>query len=488
MPQIDHVFVLMLENRSFDHMLGFSGITGTDAATGEPTGIAGLTGAETNDAAGQSWRVAHPAPYAMPIDPPHEFSDVLEQLCGAGVAYPPGGAYPPIDCSGFASAYARVRGTPGQIMACFTPDQLPVLNTLAGEFAVCDHWFSSIPGPTWPNRLFIHAATSSGLDHSPTTAEIVYWETLSGLTFAAGSVYDMMNRHNVTWRLYAGDDFPMVAALKGIQLTLVHPYRDFAGDIASADYGVSYTFIEPSYNVLSSYKCGTSQHPLDDVTRGEALIRSTYVAIRNSPLWERSLFVITWDEHGGFYDHLQPPPVTAPGDTQPGSEHNQFGFTFEQLGVRVPGIVISPWVPRNVIDHRIYDHSSVLATAEKLFGMPPLTRRDATANDFTPLLSLGQPRVDAPFDLPAPADSGVGGCPPLDFAPEVLPPVAQPDSTVNDGNIPGVLQTALRSDLALSPGADRSLILAKFSAIKTRAQAREYADSVRLKLHQARGS
>ncbi len=488
---IQHVFVLMLENRSFDHMLGFSGIGGSDAATGQSTSIDGLTGAETNQYGGQSYSVLQPAAYTMPIDPAHEFPDVVEQLCGQGAVYPAGGAYPPIVNSGFVASYAAGGGgsDPGQIMRGFSPSQLPVLNALAREFVVCDNWHACMPGPTWPNRFFMHAASSGGLDHSPTTAEIILWETLAGFPFTHGTIFDLMNLHDVRWRLYAGDDFPMAAALKGIQLTLVHPFSEFANDVAAPDYGVAYTFIEPSYNVLDDYRCSTSQHPLDDVTRGEALIRATYLAIRNSPLWERSMLVVTWDEHGGFYDHAAPPAATAPGDTHPGSDHNQYGFTFEQYGARVPAVVISPWIPRNLVDHRVYDHTSILATVETLFRMPPLTNRDAAANPLTPLFTLAGARSDAPLDLPAPADSGLTGCPPVDLtAGAVLETrmVTRPDEPVNDGNIAGVLQCALRSDLALSPAAARSKILGQFSAVKTRAEAMQYADTVRQKLRAAR--
>ena len=413
---------------------------------------------------------------------------MLKQLCGPNASYVSGGRYPPIVNSGFVASYAGGGGSPdsGQIMRGFAPSQLPVLNALAREFVICDNWHASMPGPTWPNRFFVHAASSGGLDHSPTTAEIVLWETLAGFSFAAGTIFDLMNRYNVRWRLYAGDDFPMVAALKGIQLTLVHPFSEFAKEVAAADYGVAYTFIEPSYNVLADYKCSTSQHPLDDVTRGEALIRATYQAIRNSPLWESSMLVVTWDEHGGFYDHAVPPPAVAPGDSHPGSDHNQYGFTFEQYGARVPAVVVSPWIPRNLVDHRVYDHTSILATLEAFFGMPPLTGRDAAANPLGPLLTLTSPRTDAPLDLPAPADSGLANeCPPLDLtpgaAPQLLPPVARPGDPITEGNIAGVLQAALHADLALSP-ASRSKILGQFSAIKTRAEARQYADSVRQKL------
>src|ERR1035438_10025224 len=139
-PQIRHVFVLMLENRAFDHMLGFSGITGSDAVTGQPTQINGLTGSETNQFGGQSYGVAQPAEYTMPVDPAHEFPDVLTQLCGPGAVYPSGGAYPPIVNSGFVASYVQSGGSdPGQILRCFAPSQLPVLNALAREFVVCDN-------------------------------------------------------------------------------------------------------------------------------------------------------------------------------------------------------------------------------------------------------------------------------------------------------------------------------------------------------------
>lgn len=490
---IQHVFVLMLENRSFDHMLGFSDIEGTDAETGRRTRIDGLDGAEANEYGGRVYSVSRPADFVMPVDPPHEFPDVLEQLCGAGAVYRPGGKYPPIVNSGFAASYARSApgDDPGRVLRCFAPEQLPVLNALAGEFAVFDHWYASMPGPTWPNRLFLHAGSSGGLDHSPTTAEVVLWETLAGFSFPNGTIFDLMNRQNVRWRLYAGDAFPMTAALKGIQLTLVRPFGEFEQDVARADYGVAYTFIEPSYNVLNDYRGSTSQHPLDDAARGEALIRTIYQAIRNSPLWDSSLLVITWDEHGGFYDHAVPGAAKAPGDGQAGGDHNQFGFTFDRYGGRVPAVAISPWIARNVIDHRVYDHTSILATLENLFGMPALTERDASANNLTTLLTLAKPRGDAPLELPAPADSGIPGGP-VDFGvsattgPAAATPLSRPNDSVNEGNTAGVLQAALRSDLAVSPEAERPRILARFSAIKTREQAMRYVGEVRAKAAAAR--
>jgi phospholipase C len=151
----------------------------------------------------------------------------------------------------------------------------------------------------------------------------------------------------------------MVAALKGLHLDDIRQYSLFAGDFAQADYVDRYIFIEPSYDVLNNYSDGTSQHPLGDVTKGEGLIKATYEAIRNSAAWNSSVLVIAWDEHGGFYDHGIPPAAPAPGDTAPGAKSNTAGFTFQQYGPRVPAIVISPLIPKNLVDHRLYDHSCI---------------------------------------------------------------------------------------------------------------------------------
>jgi phospholipase C len=287
---IQHVFVLMLENRAFDHMLGFSGIKGTDAATGAQAQINGLTGSESNMLNGTSYTVVKGADNVMPCDPGHEFTDVLVQLCGAGATYAPGGAYPPINNSGFVASYVQSGGgaTPGEVMKCFDAAQLPVVVTLAQEFAVCDNWHASMPGPTWPNRMFVHAASSGGLDHGPTTAEIAGWETLNGFQFRAGTIFDALKSNGIGYRLYAGDDFPMVAALKGISLFDIRHYSNLASDIGQSTFPDSYIFIEPSYDVLNQYKNSTSQHPLTDITLGEELIKEVYEAIRNSPLWNSS--------------------------------------------------------------------------------------------------------------------------------------------------------------------------------------------------------
>ncbi len=489
MPAINHVFVLMLENRSFDHMLGFSGLAGTDAVSGQPTKIDGLTGSESNDFNGQAYKVTSPAGFTMDVGPAHEFPDVLQQLAGTAATYPPNGAYPPINNSGYVASFSASGGTaaPGEIMKCFLPAQLPVLNALAKNFAVCDNWFCSMPGPTWPNRFFMVAGSSGGLDHSPTTAEMFEWESLSGFKFQNGTIF----KPNLKWRIYAGGDFCLAHALEGIHFFDITPFSHFNSDVADANYPAQFTLIEPNYgHVASDYKEGTSQHPLDDVTNGEGLIKSVYETIRNSPLWPSSMLIITWDEHGGFFDHATPPAATAPGDTAQFASANSFGFSFQQLGPRVAAVVASPLVPANRIDHRVYDHTSVLATAEAAFSVPALTQRDAAANHLLALATLPSARADAPTALPAPANPAAAASALRNAALGLpAPPPTRPTEPIEtEANMPGFLYVAMRNDLDLSPPDQRPAILARVSAIRTRNDAHLYIEDVRKKVHAARAT
>lgn len=479
--EITNVFVLLLENRSFDHMLGFSGITGTDAATGAATKVVGLTGEEWNSHRGARHYVRSPFQEPIPVDPAHEFLDVLEQLGGTQAAYQPGKNYPRVNNSGFVSDYAHSHTEDegnatrnfGQIMHGFTAEQLPVLNALAENFAVCDGWHASLPGPTFPNRLFAMGASSSGLDHSPTTAELLTWETFDGFSFPHGSIFDALkNKYgNDGWRIYAGSRFPLVSALKGIILDDIHSVDDLAADLNQGPYPYRLTWIEPDYGdmVFGTFRDGTSQHPMDNVAGGEKLIKQVYEAIRTSPLWNSSVLIVTWDEHGGFYDHVPPGKAVAPGDTRPGSKYDKYGFTFKQLGVRVPAVVASPRIPRGTIDHRPYDHSSIPKMLEVAFGLQSLTQRDQAANSPGALLALPQARNDATPILPAPAPTG-----------RVVLPAPQPgDASVDSGNLPLFLHVAMRHELAISHPDQKQAILGRVQAIKTKAEAAQYITEIR---------
>ena len=484
---ITNIFVLLLENRSFDHMLGFSGITGTDAVTGGATNVEGLSGEERNSHRGAWHYVRSPFQEPIPVDPAHEFLDVLEQLCGTQAVYAPGKNYPRVKNSGFVSDYAHSHTKDegnatrnfGQIMHGFTAEQLPVLNDLARNFAVCDGWHASLPGPTFPNRLFAMGASSAGLDHSPATAELLTWETFDGFEFPHDSIFDAVKTKfgNDGWRIYAGSGFPLVSALKGINLADIRGVDHLANDLKVGPYPYRFTWIEPDYGdvVFGTFRGGTSQHAMDNVAGGEKLIKQVYEAIRNSPLWESSLLIVTWDEHGGFYDHVLPGKAVAP-IARPSPKYNKYGFTFRQLGVRVPAVVVSPRIVRGVIDHRSYDHSSIPKTIEMAFGLESLTQRDAVANSAGALLTLPAARNDTPETLPSPAPTG-----------ELASPTPKlgdnsGEESVDNGNLPLFLHVAMRHELAISHPDQKQAILGRVQAIKTRAQAAQYISEIKARI------
>jgi len=491
--RIKHVFVVMLENRSFDHMLGLSNIHGIDAVSGQPTTLDGLNARNdwNLDLHGNKVYASSPADWNMLYDPGHEFNDVKEQLCGAE------GNYPRINNSGFVISYSKIDpANPGEIMKCYAPDQLPVLTTLAQEFAVCDHWFSSMPGPTWPNRFFVHAASSAGLDHSPAPQTMADAILFRGYTFENGTIYNRFDKANLGWTIYKGDAFPQSLAISGMNIRALEgrfkDFKDFSGDLNNPGYTTTYAFIEPNYGhaFVGDFTCGDSQHPKDDVTRGERLLKTIYETIRNSPHWESSVLIITYDEHGGFYDHVPPPQTVAPGDatTDPANDINHFDF--RQLGVRVSAVIISPFIPKGVIDSTSYDHTSVLATVESIFGLQPLTERDKHANTLNHLFSLTTPRRDAPTTLPAPSDSGFR-CPGdtvASAATRLLVTDAAPATEPVPSSLQGFLHVAFLRDLQATPPDAQASRTAKFMNIQTHLEAKRYMEEVRQKVepHEAK--
>jgi phospholipase C len=430
---IRHVFVLMLENRSFDHIFGYSGIDGIDSKTDMKTSVEDLRqrdGENVNPRTNQIIKTSPTAPVKGVVDVEHEFHDVLIQLCGPEVAADsdplPDRGYPynEINMSGFVADFvSKVPDAPPETpMQCFNPRDLPVMNRLAKEFVICDHWFAALPGPTWPNRFFVHAASPSTerQSDSPSTARIIRTQLPDGkFCFANGTIYDKLAEKGLKFKIYCGNDCPQIS---GIRASSDDPDLDLnwsnlsslKRDLQDPNYPFSYIFIEPDNGIADHTIFGVGSHcnsvkqndmhPPSNVQDGEALIKQVYETIRNSPVWNQSMFLLVFDEHGGFFDHVIPPGAHAPGDDGNGG-HN---FGFDQLGVRVPALIISPWVGRNVVDHTIYDHTSLLATVEKLFGLTTLTNRDATAGDFLEVFSQIAPRDDTPnllrarfFDTPA---------------------------------------------------------------------------------------
>ncbi len=500
--EISHIFVLMLENHSFDNIFGLSGIPG----------IISTAATQSNTYNGQNYPVPKStfAPASMPTDPAHEFADIMEQQCGldAQKAWVNGQSYPAITNTGYVSNYATSRteihsGNPviptadqfGEIMKCFnTPVQLPVIYQLATEFALCDQWFSSLPGPTFPNRAFLHGGSSSGLADSPDDSSPVLW-LAHGFKHAHGNIFAALRSKGLVWQIFVDPPNlghfvpPPVCLLQGIHYLSTSGFSTFADSVKSPTYPEGYTFIEPNYGEVfsQSFKNGSSQHPMDGTYGGELLLKKTYEAIRNSPHWEKSLLIITYDEHGGYFDSGTPGTAPAPNDNPTKNKEFDYSrftnFDFKQLGVRVPAIVVSPRVQKGTIDHTVYDHTSVLATIEHFFNLKPLTERDAAATPIRKL--LGQTiRTDCPTELANPV------APPVTLAAFEVDPLVEQQPLPASGNVHGFLATLVKTDLELTPHdeAARAKILADFKLIRTVGDARAYAQKVGAKVESMRSS
>lgn len=394
--QIKHLFVLMMENRSFDHVFGFMKGPGYNIEGLDPAALpSNVDSLETAIFASSDARPTGD----LAADPNHHFRDVTEQLYGT--LDPAPGQAP--DMSGFVRNYETKSGSPAlgaHIMKCFDPAGLPVITALAKQYAICDHWFSSVPGPTLPNRLYAHCGTSRGrLDMSP--------EFYSGFY----TVYEELAKQGVSSCIYWSDwsETLTFSGLMQHQNLFYDEYANFAALCAGDPDNVpSYCFIEPQYSPADNPAGGTlpatDQHPDHDMRDGEILIKNVYNAIRqNDDLWHSSVLAIVYDEHGGIFDHVPPVPLPSPDGLS--SIAPKFDFTLS--GIRVPAVVISPYIPPGTICSTVFDHTSVIATALKLFTLKTwpsehLFSRAKAANTFDTILDLNMTPNDAWPDFPAP--------------------------------------------------------------------------------------
>jgi phospholipase C len=407
LQNIQRFVVLMLENRSFDHLLGY-------LKTVNPN-VEGLTGGEYSNFSNPATQTPPPvavspnASTTMPFDPHHEFEDVQMQLYGGGPVVNPApmsGFY----ANGIAAAKSQNGiGTGTEVMQCFAYKQVPYITSLAQQFALFNFWHSSLPGPTWPNRFFVHCATSGGLTDSPGTDQIV-----QGFSFQGGTIYESLAAAGKDWRIYH-DGMPQSAGIDSLRQAYVDPFtthfremKYFAQDVQAGNLP-EYVFIEPNYDSGDDYENGNSMHPLNDISNGDALVKQVYETLRASVLyWPQTMLIIAFDEHGGFFDHVPPPSATPPGDSTP-YQNPQHPFAFNLYGVRVPGIAVSAYTQKGTVIGQNsadpttrFDHTSILATVEKRFSLNPMTNRDLKANTLEAALNLTEARTDAPVTLPLP--------------------------------------------------------------------------------------
>ncbi|MEA3175168.1 MAG: phospholipase, partial [Gammaproteobacteria bacterium] len=300
----------------------------------------------------------------------------------------------------------QAKGAASAVMHYFTPDQVPVISTLAKAFGVSDYWHASAPCQTWPNRFFAHTGTSLGYVDNKAFP----------IPFRAPSIFSRLEDRGKNWRVYF-HDMPQSMLLRDVWSLAPSHYRFFYQFLADASQGVlpHYSFIEPGYfpDLFDNFM-PNDEHPPHNVVHGEKLIADVYNAVRNSPCWKSTLLIITYDEHGGCYDHVPPPPATPPD----GIVANSGNFNFNAYGVRVPAVIISPYIPpgskirppKNA-DGSVtpFDHTSIIKTLRELFDLgDKLTARDEAAPSLLGALSLaapnndGPPRIDATLVQPSP--------------------------------------------------------------------------------------
>ena len=450
-PGFDHVVVVMFENRSFDNLLGhlygaheksqeeFDGIPQGDYFNLGPDGerIPAHIYSGPTDKIMQS-----PQP-----DPGEHYPHVNTQLFGT--VDPPGnvdiranGLQPPFntppvgavpDNSGFVEDYIinfrLEKGrmpTPEEyrvIMGGFSPAMMPVVSTLAREFGVYDRWFAGVPSQTFCNRMFFHASTSNGFvtNHGGDG----YYKWINGP--AAATIFNRLEEAGISWRVYY--DASQLVSLTGmLHAPVLQQYwksnfrvmEQFYWDVEHGNLP-AYAFIEPrmtfNHNDMhppwgehvresnlqldDGTKVEVYNSALSDVRAGDALVQDIYDAIRTSRTTRGSnamntALVITFDEHGGTYDHVPPPSVIPPDRSGPG----EMGFMFDRLGVRVPAIVVSAYTARNTVIHDEMHHGSVINTLCRQHGLRPLTFRDQSANPIFNAINLTDPRQ--PYTWPQP--------------------------------------------------------------------------------------
>lgn len=391
--KVQHLIVLMMENRAFDHLVGyltypagtaFDGLNGKEQTLGNP-----LPG-------GKVIYPSRDASYFLEIGPNHTHDSVMRQLLGQNPR-----AYPyQLTNNGFVEDYETVNpGHGAEVLQCFTPDKLPMLSALAQEFALCDRWFCSVPGATWPNRNYAHAATSDG------EVDIV------SRSYLNPTVYEQLSAAKRDWAIYYGGFPAQAMAFTRLWDTPDNNWLQRFKPLARLYRAIQhdklphYAFVEP--DMLGRYT--NSQHPgmggEINFRAGEHLIWQIYETLRQNPsVFQKTLLLVLYDEHGGFFDHVPPPQGPQYALEQVYRDPKTgYTFNFDLLGLRVPAVLVSPWIPRGTVDHTEYEHASIPATARKVAraAAPPLTARDARANTFATIASLDVPRVDLP-ELPEP--------------------------------------------------------------------------------------
>ncbi len=398
----DHLIVVMMENHSFDNLLGDLGRTRPEVdgltfdGAGNPT--------NTNPGTDQTPAVVRAFALADTAQATH-----VTQSWAASHAQINGGAM-----DGFVTTAGAI-----EPMGYYPPEVLPFAYSLADQFTLANQWFCSLPGPTYPNRRFLLAGTAYG-------GTVTGIDALLDKPPPNGTICDRLSEYNINWCNYF-TDIPMTMAIPSIIYKHPRhfaPLRKFFNDCQAGTLP-AVSFVDPGVGVLSSFASHVEQVPLlkaalrrlganaqgsdpaeteedpQDMYWGEAWAAAVVQAVLDSETWERTLLIYTYDEHGGYFDHVAPPAAALPDDIPPALGPGDPPGGYDVYGPRVPAIVVSPYSTAGAVTNTVHDHTSVLATIETKWNIPALTARDGNANDVMDFLDLGrQPRTGLTVRVP----------------------------------------------------------------------------------------
>jgi phospholipase C len=399
----DHVVLLMMENRTFDHLLGW-----VPGANGRQ---AGLTFADSKGALYPTYELDPDFQGCSYDDPDHSF--------GGGLTHLNGGRG-----DGFLKTAAEGDTFP---IGYYGEHARPVMGALARNYTVCDNYFCAALGQTFPNRIYQQAGRTDR-------------DTNSFDTSTLPTIWDRLAAAGLEGREYF-HDLPTLGLWGTKYASMLRPFDRFVADAVAGDL--------PAYTLISPAALGEGQgvsnddHPHGDLRAGDELFSTIYHALRSGPKWSRTVFVINYDEWGGFYDHVIPPRAEADDSVVPGSK-----FDFHLRGFRVPCLVVSPYAPARVASAGPFDHASVLRMIEWRWGLPPVAARDAAARNLAEVLDLASPpRTDMP-SVPVLVGQPRGACSTLSTKGQRPSPVAAPG-----GGSPGAPSPAAPPPPAGSAGA-----------------------------------
>jgi phospholipase C len=394
---IEHIVVLMMENHSFDNLLGMvphqvRGRTGVDGLT-----ISGGQVQNSNPSSVTPNGIEGPTVTAQLAASPCQSASVSQSWNASHTAWN----------NGANNGFVQASGTPA--MWYWDRSFLPTSYALAEHYPLGQRYFCSVLAQTYPNRRFLFTGTASGL-----TATNNYTFQVPA---ANGTIFNQLLTHNISWLNYVT---PTNGALEGSPLIVPEfaqspactsrmvPIAQFYSDAASGRLP-SFSFVDPNYDVDSE------ENP-QDIQAGERFIASVVNAITHSPQWHKTALLITWDEHGGYYDHVPPPAAIAPDDIAPitvpasltdPSQPLEPG-AFDRYGFRVPLFVISPWARARYVSRVVQDHTSILAFIERKWNLPALTFRDANAHPLTDYFDFRRPAFARPPKLAPPPAMAAG--------------------------------------------------------------------------------